>query len=134
MFSHLNKSFSGLGAGIAAQSFISHNLSTTIIEIDPAVYDAARTYFGLPEPKEVFLEDARGWVHQRANTKSSIGLYDIVVHDCFSGGGVPEHLFTKEFWGELRTLVNPEGIVAVVSFFFFSSAIILKAWLRLTGC
>lgn len=47
-----------------------------------------------------------------ANTEK---LYDIVVHDCFSGGGVPKHIFTVEFWEDLKTIVSPEGVVAVVS-------------------
>ena len=92
---------------------MAHNLSTTVVEIDPAVYAAARTYFGLPEPSAVYLEDARGWIELQAN-KTAAEKYDIVVHDCFSGGGVPEFLFTSEFWEELKQIVSPEGIVAVV--------------------
>lgn len=96
-----------------------HGLHTTIVEIDPAVYDAARTYFGLPDPGEgrVFLEDARGWVHnaQLAVEKSEREPFDIIIHDCFSGGGVPSHIFTLEFWKELKGIVKPDGVVAVVS-------------------
>lgn len=103
-----------------------HNISTTIVEIDPAVYDAARRFFGLPDPgpDKVFLQDARRWVSQKRtslekqeiNTGSSglDSLYDIVVHDCFSGGGVPEHIFTREFWEDLKTLMHPEGVIAIV--------------------
>lgn len=90
-----------------------HDLDTTIIEIDPAVYAAARKYFGLPQPASVYLEDARGWVEQHADVQNA--TYDIIVHDCFSGGGVPDFLFTMEFWGELKKIMSPEGIVAVVS-------------------
>jgi spermidine synthase len=42
-------------------------------------------------------------------------LYDIVVHDCFSGGAVPKHIFTLEFWKDLKMIMNPEGVLAVVS-------------------
>ncbi|KAI5119168.1 hypothetical protein M0805_008651 [Coniferiporia weirii] len=101
----------GLGVGIAAQAFIQHGLSATIVEIDPAVYSAARTYFGVPEPAAAYIEDARGWVARRAALNNE--TYDIVVHDCFSGGGVPAHLFTSEFWEDLKKIVSPEGIVAV---------------------
>ena len=111
---------SGLGTGVSATSFMRHGISTTIVEIDPAVYRAARTYFGLPDPGKgkVFLEDARGWV---AGKSASITAgnketrYDIVVHDCFSGGGVPEHIFTAEFWNDLKAVMGPEAILAVVS-------------------
>lgn len=89
-----------------------HGLSTSVIEIDPAVYTAARTYFGLSTPAAVYIEDARGWVSRAASSKNT--TYDIIVHDCFSGGGVPQHLFTMEFWEDLKILMKPESIVVVV--------------------
>jgi spermidine synthase len=97
-----------------------HDISTTIVEIDPAVYKAARTFFGLPDPgaDKVFLEDARTWVaKQRATIDKGDNTtrFDIVVHDCFSGGGVPQHIFTTEFWVDLKTVMEPEGILVVVS-------------------
>lgn len=110
---------SGLGTGISATAFSRHSISTTIIEIDPAVYDAARKYFGLPDPGpgNVFLEDARGWVAQRRASIESgkqEALFDFVVHDCFSGGGVPQHIYTNEFWEDLKTLIQPDGIIVIV--------------------
>jgi hypothetical protein len=109
----------GLGTGISANAFARHGIATTIVEIDPAVYDAARQYFGLSDPgnNNVFLQDARGWVRGRrvmveAEDPSAI-KYDVVVHDCFSGGGVSEHLFSIEFWNNLKTILSPEGVVAV---------------------
>ncbi|KAF8827010.1 hypothetical protein HHX47_DHR5000616 [Lentinula edodes] len=109
----------GLGAGIAATAFHRHNLNVSIIEIDPAVYNAARKFFGLPDigPNNVFLEDARGWAarkhveSQKPGTEST--LYDIVVHDCFSGGGVPQQLFSVEFLEDLKSVMHPEGVIAV---------------------
>jgi len=108
----------GLGSGISATSFLRHQISTTIVEIDPAVYKAARTFFGLPDPGpgKVFLEDARAWLtKQRASIDSGRKetLFDIVVHDCFSGGGVPQHIFTVEFWDYLKATMQPEGILVV---------------------
>lgn len=118
-------SVSGLGAGISTEAFQRHGLNTTIVEIDPAVYDAARQYFGLsdPGPGHIFLEDARGWVDSKKReieTKRTDGtladydLFDIVVHDCFSGGGVPGHIFTLEFWRDLKSVMSPWGVLAVV--------------------
>ena len=95
-----------------------HNISTTIVEIDPAVYKAARTFFGLPDPANVFLEDARRWATQkraRINVGHNETLFDIVVHDCFSGGGIPEHIYTLEFWSDLKAVMQPDGLLAVVS-------------------
>ncbi|KZT29235.1 hypothetical protein NEOLEDRAFT_1127909 [Neolentinus lepideus HHB14362 ss-1] len=106
----------GLGIGVAASSFMRHGINTTIVEIDPAVYDAARYYFGLPKanPGQVYLQDAKRWVKRQSSLpEGQRQLYDIVIHDCFSGGGVPAQIFTMEFWDGLKKLMKPDGVVAV---------------------
>ncbi|KAI6105894.1 S-adenosyl-L-methionine-dependent methyltransferase [Pisolithus sp. B1] len=109
----------GVGTGIVADALAQHGISTTLLEVDPAVYYAARRYFGLKHPGDdnVFLEDARGWLERRVATLSASPSnppkFDMVVHDCFSGGRVPEHLYTIEFWNELRAIMTPNGVVAV---------------------
>ena len=81
--------------GIAARSLQLHNLSTTIVEYDPAVYHAARDHFFLPKPAEVFLEDANAFVQrEKADGGARLGRYDVVVHDVFTGGSVPGELFS----------------------------------------
>ncbi|KAF8450615.1 S-adenosyl-L-methionine-dependent methyltransferase [Boletus edulis BED1] len=109
----------GLGAGISADAFIRHGISTTIVEIDPAVYDAARKYFGLVYPGDdhVFLEDARNWLHKRraameSDESKNLSTFDIIIHDCFSEG-VPQHLFSVEFWNDLKSIMKADGVVAV---------------------
>ena len=119
---------SGLGAGISATAFMRHNVSTTIVEIDPAVYRAARTFFGLPDPANIFLEDAREWAAQkRANVDAGRNeiLFDIIVHDCFSGGGVPEHIYTMEFWSDLKAVMQSDGLLVVVRSFGSSDTMIM---------
>ncbi|KAJ7752763.1 spermidine synthase [Mycena maculata] len=108
----------GLGAGVSATAFHRHGIATTIVEIDPAVYEAAHRFFGLPEhgPGNLFLEDARAWAARRSasgGTRNQDAPFDIIVHDCFSGGGVPEHIFTVEFWHDLKTALHPEGVMVV---------------------
>ncbi|RDX53922.1 hypothetical protein OH76DRAFT_1399093 [Lentinus brumalis] len=120
----------GLGTGIAATSFMRHGIETTLVEIDPAVYDAAKRFFGLPAPppERLVLQDAKTWVHNRSVTarsgsgetdesKSSLlptfERFDVVVHDCFSGGSVPAHLYTQSFWRDLKDIVTPDAVVAV---------------------
>ncbi|KAH9006743.1 hypothetical protein EDB86DRAFT_2867952, partial [Lactarius hatsudake] len=112
--------FIGLGAGIAVSSFARQKIDTTVIEIDPAVYNASRQYFGLPDlgSGRVFIRDARAVVAEKRlaalqHSTHDVDKYDYVVHDCFSGGGVPAHLFTVEFWEDLKVIMNPEGVVAV---------------------
>ena len=109
----------GLGTGIAATALRNTGLETTIVEIDPAVYDAARTYFGVPDIGEgrVFLQDAREFIWDRKR-KLEIGedlpKFDVVIHDVFSGGGLPGHLFTLEFWNYLKDVMKEDGVLVLV--------------------
>lgn len=110
----------GLGTGIATTALKTHGLETTIVEIDPAVYEAARTYFGLPDPGEgrVFLRDARGFIwdrKQKLESGDDLPKFDVVIHDVFSGGGLPGHLFTLEFWNDLKDTLKEDGVAVVVS-------------------
>lgn len=111
-----------MGTGTAATAFHRHDLDVSIVEIDPAVYDAAVKFFGLPdiESDNLYLEDARGWAARKRNeiqksADQNHTLYDIVLHDCFSGGGIPEKLFAVEFLEDLKSVMQPEGVIAVVS-------------------
>jgi hypothetical protein len=121
---------SGLGTGISTSAFIKHGVSATIVEIDPAVYAAATEYFGLEvlEPEKVYIMDGRSFVVQTIANESTTDvdsrpeLFDYVIHDLFSGGGVPGHLFTLRFWEDLTKIIKPDAVVAVVSrFLIFSS-------------
>ncbi|KAG8816945.1 hypothetical protein FRC17_000127 [Serendipita sp. 399] len=127
----------GLGVGIAAEALIKHGNKVHIVEIDPAVYTYARGFFNLSEPYAVHLTDARQWVHEQYTTLQSMpavlfpdmatnedskrthssdteaNRFGMVIHDCFSGGGVPSHLFSLEFWEDLKGIMTPDGVVAV---------------------
>jgi len=109
----------GLGVGITNNSFRRHGIVTTVVDIDPVVCDYASQFFDLVRPDAIHIEDARSWVHDRAAlhksdiAKGKVPLFDMVIHDCFSGGSVPGHLFTIEFWDDLKQVVDPDGIVAV---------------------
>ena len=81
----------------------------TAIEIDPVVHCFAQRYFGLPELR-VLYEDGRKFI-ERADEK-----WDIIVHDVFSGGSVPQSLFTVQMWDAVRQGLTNEGVVAVVIF------------------
>jgi spermidine synthase len=88
--------------------------------LDPAVYDAARTYLNLAESHKVVLEDALKVVRERSQRMrvegtKDIDLSDLVIHDCFTGGSVPGELFTSAFWRQLAMSIKPSGILVVVS-------------------
>lgn len=57
--------------------------------------------------------------------------YDVVVHDLFSGGGVPQDLCTQEAFGGLKALLRPEGVLAVNFYGFVSGHLTRVMFARL---
>jgi len=100
----------GLGGGAITKRWWRDYPQMTIdtVEIDPAVIDVARRYFGLPEDKRirVFNQDARRFV------QSSLDTYDIVIVDCYYSDSLPSHLTTQEFFTEVKKRMAPDGVLA----------------------
>jgi len=100
----------GLGGGSISTYLGRHMPEATIdvVEIDPAVVTAAKTYFGIRETQAVrYLEgDARVFLNRHKDT------YDLILVDAFYGGYVPFHLLTKEFYTLLKDRLTPGGAAA----------------------
>jgi spermidine synthase len=81
-----------------------------VVEIDPAVTRVARKYFGFKDDArlKVFEVDGRQFVKRsiREGTK-----YDLVMLDAFDHEYIPEHLLTKEFLTEVKSLLTPTGVL-----------------------
>jgi len=95
---------------------------TSVVEIDPAVYEAAHQHFGLPAPARLELDDGAKVIEDRATAIRTSGRplhpreqTDYVIHDCFTGGSVPAELFTREFWWDLTMSMKTDGVLVVVS-------------------
>jgi predicted membrane-bound spermidine synthase len=80
----------------------------TVIEVDPGVISAAKTYFGLRETARMRLRAGDGRVHLTRNSE----LYDLILLDAYRGGYVPFHLLTREFYTLLQQRLFPGGAVA----------------------
>ena len=107
----------GLGGGTLPramqQLFPEAKIDT--VEIDPAVVRVAGKYFGFfPGPRtEVFEEDGRVFAKRMARQ----GLrYDLVMLDAFDHDYIPEHMLTREFLLEVKSLLTPEGVLAANTF------------------
>ncbi len=100
----------GLGAGAVSRLSGHYFPEAQIdsIELDPAVVDAAKTFFGFEEGgnQRVITRDAR--VQIKVFRKDNV-KYDIVMLDAFTGGTIPYHLMTKEFFQECRDILAPDG-------------------------
>ena len=102
----------GMGAGTSVRQILSQNPEVTIdaVEIDPAVIDAAWTYFDLPrvDHLRVHEDDARRFLRR------SQDRYDYVQLDVYHGGPhIPGYLVTQEAFAAIRDHLQPQGCVMV---------------------
>lgn len=105
----------GLGAGHMAKVLHErYGIVTDTLEIDPAVADAASGYFGFKATGQAIVGDARYEIRHLQ------GPYDLIIHDCFTGGSEPAHLLTVETLTQLRGLLSERGILAL-NFVAFSN-------------
>jgi spermidine synthase len=100
----------GLGGG-AIPMFLRAVLPDThidVVELDPEVVDAAKTYCG-------FQEDALLRTHVgdgRAFVEADGPPYDVIFLDAYGADQIPEHLATREFLGAVRSRLTRGGVVA----------------------
>ncbi|KAI0178711.1 S-adenosyl-L-methionine-dependent methyltransferase [Hypoxylon sp. FL1284] len=101
----------GLGIGTTPSALIAHGIDTTIVEIDPMVYDFSKKYFGLLSNHTAVIQDAISW--SQSNKDVLHENYDYIVHDVFTGGAEPIPLFTVEFLSSLKHMLKPNGVIAI---------------------
>lgn len=91
------------------------NTQLDLVELDKAVDGVARNYFEFkPGPNtHVFIEDGRVYVKRVAAQKPN---YDLVLLDAFDADYIPEHMLTKEFLEEVRTIMVPRGVIVANTF------------------
>lgn len=81
------------------------------IEIDPAIVEAGRRFFGMTQPNlRVIVEDGRLALRRLAQEGVR---YDIIAVDAYRVPYVPWHLTTVEFFQEARAALTAQGVVAI---------------------
>ncbi len=100
----------------------------TVLEIDPAVTQAAHDYLNVPLDLGIktFNQDARLWFIQNR----PVGKYDIVFGDAFNDLSVPYHLTTLEFDRMVHDSLKPNGIMMTNIIDNFGTGEFLRAYLR----
>jgi spermidine synthase len=102
----------GLGGGSIAR-FVHARLPRTrltVIELNPLVVAAARTFFGLPpddDRLEVVVADAARYVPRRRR------LYDVLLLDAFNDGRSVPALARRAFYEVCANALGPRGILVV---------------------
>ena len=84
-------------------------LELDVVEFDPAVVRMAEEYFEYHPPANhhVFVKDARVFLRDTKVT------YDVIWVDAFARHLIPFHLTTVEFFSELRSRLNPNGVLTL---------------------
>nr|WP_232771577.1 fused MFS/spermidine synthase [Colwellia sp. 12G3] len=85
------------------------------VEIDQSVIKVARQYFGFLENDQIktYSQDGRVFVKRAILKKQA---YDWIILDAFNGDYIPEHLMTKEFLEEVKSLLSENGILTANTF------------------
>lgn len=102
----------GLAGGTIARQYTAAYGRIPIdgVEIDPAIVDVGRKYFGMNEPDlHVYVGDGRTFMRTTAQT------YDVVAVDAFQQPYMPFQLTTREFFEEIKAHLSPTGVVTVTT-------------------
>ncbi|QBD78070.1 spermine synthase [Ktedonosporobacter rubrisoli] len=100
----------GLAGGTIAHQFTQVYGPVAIdgVEIDPAIVEAGRKYFGMTEPNlHVYSQDGRAFL---ATTHEK---YDLVAIDAFEQPYIPFQLTTQEFFTQIREHLSANGVVVL---------------------
>jgi len=107
----------GLGGGVLPMALTKMfpDARIDIAEIDPAVVKVAQRFFGFnPSPQvQVIEEDGRVFVKRAGKSGQR---YDLIMLDAFDHEYIPEHLLTREFLLEVKTLLTADGVLAANTF------------------
>ena len=117
----------GQGAGhMAGDLFTRHGVPVDTIELDPAVAEAAEHHFGFVKSGLQIIGDGRYEVRRLQ------GPYDLVIHDCFTGGSEPTHLLTREALMDIKRTLSEGGVMALnlVAFRSLDSNLPLRSVVR----
>lgn len=97
----------GLGLGAVPTWYENQGIQCDVVDINPAVVDIARDYFGFQNSGDLFIEDARYFLN------STQRRYDYIVLDVFNGDVTPGHLLSVEALSLMRDRLTPGGVLAV---------------------
>ena len=97
----------GLGLGVIPNWYEQQGIRCDVVDINPAVVDAAKKYFRFNNSGDIFIEDARYFL------TSTDRKYDFIVLDVFSGDMTPGHLLSKEALELTRARLTENGVLAV---------------------
>jgi spermidine synthase len=102
----------GLGGGTIPTALreVLPNAQIDVVEIDPAVTRVARKYFGFQDGPKLKVFEVDGRVYVKRALREGV-KYDAILLDAFDHEYIPEHLLTREFLTEVKSLLTPTGVL-----------------------
>ncbi len=102
----------GLGGGSLPKYIHRHlpQMRVTVVELNPAVLNAARSHFHLPADDErlnVVLGDGTVYIREHASSMDALML------DAYDSDGLPSALSSQEFYDSCFDALTPDGILVV---------------------
>ncbi len=102
----------GLGGGTIPMALreILPEAQIDVVEIDPAVTKVARKYFAFQDDDKLKVFEMDGRVYVKRAVREG-RKYDAILLDAFDQEYIPEHLLTREFLTEVKSLLAPGGVL-----------------------
>lgn len=97
----------GVGTGAVPRFFEQKGVRTDVVDIDPAVLDAARRYFGFDVSGDVVLEDGRTFLGRSRRT------WDYLILDVFAGDLTPSHFLSVEALALAKSRLSSGGVLGL---------------------
>ena len=97
----------GVGLGVIPRWYEEQGITCDVVDINPAVVEIAKEYFGFQVSGDIFIEDARYFLNKTERR------YDYIILDVFSGDITPAHLLSVEALSLMRDRLTPQGVLAV---------------------
>ena len=107
----------GLGGGSIPRVYrrLYPNVPIDVVDIDEAVVQTAEQWFDFKAGGNVAIhvKDGRQFVKQAGVFGQK---WDLIVLDAFNGDYIPEHMMTKEFLEECKSILVPNGTLVANTF------------------
>ncbi|HEY3177277.1 MAG TPA: fused MFS/spermidine synthase [Casimicrobiaceae bacterium] len=107
----------GVGGGTlpSALQRLFPSASIDAVEIDPAVVRVARRFFAFEPGRDTRVYEEDGRVFVKRMQRQGV-MYNLIVLDAFDHEYIPEHMLTREFLLEVKSLLADRGVLAANTF------------------
>ncbi len=104
----------GVGPRMFKENYPGDVKSIDVVDIDPWVFTLAEKWFDYPYSGDSVIHshvhDGRRYVEQMAGEKK----WDYIIMDAYSSGGrIPKHLITEEFFTTIRDRQTDDGVMVI---------------------